>query len=368
MRKEVGILCVCNCLLGNRIFTMNFKSILDGFKNVKVDYVFVEQSDYEAMPISRWRSLGMSIETLCVIKRKLKDVDFAQYDLVIAQGFEIAWALKGRLEGTPCFLFADATPVASHHLILKYSHGFLKKLRSFLMIWIYKFIFADIFSDVDLFFPMTQWCGKSFIDNFRVPPEKVCVCAPSIDIRVWKPAEHFAENNGKIKLLFVGNDFKRKGGFQLMEIFEQLSSCAELCIVSNDPIFDQMRLPDGVQLLRNVPHEELPQVFQEADLFVFPTLKEHLGISQVEAAACGLPIISRDVGGTSDVVKDCYNGYLMPYESTEDQWVEKIRHLIDHSEERVRMGMNSRKLAEEMFSTERFMSTLMKAIQSTCDV
>ena len=124
-----------------------------------------------------------------------------------------------------------------------------------------------------------------------------------------------------------------------------------------------MNLPNGIEVIRDVSHSDIMKYYQKDNIFVFPTFKEHLGLSQIEALASGLPLISRDVGGVSDAVIDGHNGYLMPYNSTEEQWVLKIQYLINHSEERERMGRNSRKLAEEKFSMEKFSSVIRAAIE-----
>jgi len=49
---------------------------------------------------------------------------------------------------------------------------------------------------------------------------------------------------------------------------------------------------------------QLIAIYQNADIFLFPTLKEHLGLVLVEAMACGLPVIARNVGGIASFLKD----------------------------------------------------------------
>ena len=359
--RELRVLCLCNRLLGNSTFSKTLKKVIDGIPFISAEYVFLDSKDYFRHPAPEYFRISKSAETLWVIKQKIKSVDFARYDLIVAQGFEMAWALKGRAKGIPCIMFNDATPVISHRLIFQYYDKIFWRLRSLLFIFIYKYFFHNIFNHVNICLPRTTWCAKSLMRDFGVDSEKIYVCSPAVDIFVWKP-KSTSEKNERIRLLFVGNDFERKGGRQLLRIYGSLSQDVDLYIVSNDPVLEELNLKQGVQHLRDIPYNELPEIFQEADIFIFPTLKEHLGMVQVEAAACGLPIISRDVGGINDIVKDGYNGYLLPYHSSEEQWVEKIQYLINHPEERRRMGANSRKLAEEMFSMERFEKTIRQAI------
>jgi glycosyltransferase involved in cell wall biosynthesis len=63
--------------------------------------------------------------------------------------------------------------------------------------------------------------------------------------------------------------------------------------------------PD-VQFIGGVSHDELPSVFREADVFVFPTLSETFGFVGVEAMASGLPVVSLGVSATQEyVVSGC---------------------------------------------------------------
>lgn len=58
-------------------------------------------------------------------------------------------------------------------------------------------------------------------------------------------------------------------------------------------------------------YEELPSLYSQMDLFIFPTLlQESLGLVGIEAMACGVPIIASKIGGITDYVQDGYNGYF----------------------------------------------------------
>ncbi len=330
------------------------------------------------------KKMGSIVESVGVIRRKL-DAELKEQDsdLVFLIGFETALAFEHRMKkGCPVVLVQDTTPVLAHQLIRKSETSGFKRLRSLILGCLTSFWSRRCFRKVTHFLPMSQWCAESLIKDYGVPMERITPAYPAFDLDLWKPMGA-AEDAEQVRLLFVGNDFERKGGKQLLKIYKKLvdahfsvgsdtlggprSGASEasrptekrsrslfLRIVSNDRILETMDLPQGVERLKNVPHDEVLGIFQQADIFVFPTWRDQLAIVLVEAAACGLVIIARDVGGIRDVVKDGYNGYLMPYESTEEEWAQKIQYLIDHPDERARMGANSRKLAEEMFGMERF--------------
>ena len=60
-----------------------------------------------------------------------------------------------------------------------------------------------------------------------------------------------------------------------------------------------------------VPHEELPDYFRTADVFVMPSVKEGFGIVFLEAAACGLPVIGGNRDGSVDALADGVIGTLV---------------------------------------------------------
>jgi glycosyltransferase involved in cell wall biosynthesis len=84
----------------------------------------------------------------------------------------------------------------------------------------------------------------------------------------------------------------------------------------------------------------------------FPSYREGLPKSLIEAAACGRPIITTDSVGCRDCVVDGYNGYLVPVKDT-DLLAQRMETLINDREKRAIMGLNSRQLAEKEFSVEK---------------
>jgi phenylacetate-CoA ligase len=71
---------------------------------------------------------------------------------------------------------------------------------------------------------------------------------------------------------------------------------------------------DGVEFLQNISNDEMPGIFGSATLLLHATRIESFGIVIVEALASGTPVISSNVGGIPDIIKDGYNGYLIEYD------------------------------------------------------
>jgi glycosyltransferase involved in cell wall biosynthesis len=101
-----------------------------------------------------------------------------------------------------------------------------------------------------------------------------------------------------------------------------------------------------------VPYEDLKALYSVCDVFVLPSLEEGQPLVLLEAMASGKPLIGSKVGGISMQIRDGWNGFLVE-PGNEKQLAEKIRYLVDNEGGRIKMGRNSRKLAEEVFSWEK---------------
>lgn len=68
-----------------------------------------------------------------------------------------------------------------------------------------------------------------------------------------------------------------------------------------------------VEFLEGLANEDMPGVYKRATVFLHATRIESFGIAIVEALASGTPVISTNVGGIPDIIKDGHNGYLIDY-------------------------------------------------------
>jgi glycosyltransferase involved in cell wall biosynthesis len=86
--------------------------------------------------------------------------------------------------------------------------------------------------------------------------------------------------------------------------------------------------------------------YKSADIFAFPSLSEIFGIVNLEAMACGIPIVASKVGGIPDVVKNGENGLLVPPRDSEDL-ADAVIYLLENKDIREQMGKNGRKKAKD---------------------
>lgn len=86
---------------------------------------------------------------------------------------------------------------------------------------------------------------------------------------------------------------------------------------------------------------DIPQLLKIADVFVFPSKREGLPLSMMEAMASGLPCICQNIRGNNDLIENGKNGYLV-FNNDENQYAQKIDLLIKDKEKSKLMGENAR--------------------------
>ena len=94
---------------------------------------------------------------------------------------------------------------------------------------------------------------------------------------------------------------------------------------------------------------DIATALRASDIFVLPSESEALGVSIVEAMACGLPVVATRVGGIPEVVIEGETGYLVPPRNPE-ALASRLADLIESQELRTRMGALAAETARASFS------------------
>lgn len=107
-----------------------------------------------------------------------------------------------------------------------------------------------------------------------------------------------------------------------------------------------------VKLTGYLPHREIPELLNIADIFVRPSLQEGFGISFIEAMACKVAVIGSDVGGIPDIIDSGDNGFLVKPGSVRDL-AEKIDILLSDEGLRQRFIDRGYQTVREKFTWSR---------------
>jgi rhamnosyl/mannosyltransferase len=111
---------------------------------------------------------------------------------------------------------------------------------------------------------------------------------------------------------------------------------------------------DRVHFLGELSDEAVTALYHAADVFVLPSTNraETFGIVQLEAMACGLPVICTELGtGTSYVNQHGVTGLVVPPQNPE-ALAAALRQLLEHPEQRRAFGAAGRRRVEQAFTRE----------------
>jgi glycosyltransferase involved in cell wall biosynthesis len=220
--------------------------------------------------------------------------------------------------------------------------------------------------------------AKSIQQEFSVAPEKIFVIYNSVDTNVFRPDEnkrmvirkkYSLSNEDKI-ILMAGVVYRQKGMHIGLKTFYQIKKKILNCkmmVVGDGPqlnylkkLANDLNISDSIFFLGKISNEETPFYYNAADFLLNPTIREEgLPIVMVEAMACGLPVVTSLIGGTSSAIDDGVSGFFVEPKDIDALAKKAIRILNDPILTK-KMGENARAKALSKFSKEIMVGQYLK--------
>lgn len=194
--------------------------------------------------------------------------------------------------------------------------------------------------------PVSEWLGKYLRSSF-MKEQKIRVIHNGIDLNIFRPFNR-KKDKDLIEVLGVANNWRmRKGLPDFIELRKLLPEQFRITLIglSNKEI---SRLPAGIRgINRTTSVEELVSFYNKADILVNPTYEDNYPTVNLEAMACGTPVLTYETGGSPEAI------------SPETGWVVKqgdisavAKIVKDLPEDNYIMRKNCRRRAEEQFDKD----------------
>ena len=301
---------------------------------------FPTTGPYANLDLRRWRQ-ELNIGLLA--RRRLAAAERGgRFDLLHFHTQSAAYASLGRMERTPSIVSIDATSrLASAEMTSPASR------RSYRPNIAHD---AAVFQRAGAIVATSDWAAR---DLAALQPE----CADRIHVLPYPIRDVFDEawpaaraararrtSAPPVRLLFMGGDFVRKGGVELIDAWREsgLADRATLDIATDWPI-PSRTLADGVRVVRGVRRNDAVWIdlWRDADVFVMPSRHEAFGIVFQEAAAAGVPAIGTNVNAVPEIIRDDETGLIVP-PGDRGALVSAMRTLVDSADLRARLGAAAR--------------------------
>jgi glycosyltransferase involved in cell wall biosynthesis len=270
-----------------------------------------------------------------------------------AFSFQIQSLFDGRAEGVPHFVYTDHT----HLTNLDYPDFDRRTLRGERWLALERALYAG----ATRVFTRSGNVSRTLHERYGRPERQVvCVGAGS---NAKLPEERApADGDDDVRILFVGVDWKRKGGPDLVDAFRRVRARhpeARLRIVGASPDLDE----PGVEVVGRCPVEAVHTHYAAASIFCLPSHREPFGVAYVEALHHGLPVVGTRIGAVPELVEDGAVGFLVEVGDV-DALADRLERLVGDAVLRRRMGERARARARERHTWAAVAARMVEAIGS----
>ncbi|MET1254648.1 glycosyltransferase family 4 protein [Aliikangiella maris] len=182
--------------------------------------------------------------------------------------------------------------------------------------------------------------------------QEIKVIYNGVDHQRFIPSEKRIKQSNKIKVLFCGNLGLRKGTHWLPLIAEKLPKNIVIQYTSGLRNIPASYSHSNLQCLGKVNYLDMHQIYQQADIFLFPSVREGFGLVIAEAMSCGLPVVSSNCSAIPELVHHERGGILCEIGNIQ-QFVDGIKMLAENPPLRKEYGEYNREKVCQKFTLMR---------------
>ncbi|HUT04560.1 MAG TPA: glycosyltransferase family 4 protein [bacterium] len=195
--------------------------------------------------------------------------------------------------------------------------------------------------------------------EFGLPSESISVIPNPVDVELWTPGSAGSPRDNTARILFVGRFSPEKGLDTLLDAIPLVlhevrhglwftfvganpsHACSQACCCRIRSLFNDLGVPDRLDLRMSLRREELLGVYRAASVCVVPSLWETCSNVILEAMACGVPVVATRAGGTPEIIEHGRTGWLVE-PGNPKQLAEAIIHVLKNAQEAREVAMRGR--------------------------
>jgi glycosyltransferase involved in cell wall biosynthesis len=219
---------------------------------------------------------------------------------------------------------------------------------------------------------LSSFALRSFVDQ-GIPREKISLLPLGVQVDAFRasPADAAARaarirRGDPLTVLYVGAVSYRKGLWDLARVAAAVDPARVRFLLVGKVMPEAeaavARLGPHVTMVAKMPQAELPSVYRQGDVFLFPTIEDGFGVVLAQAQAAGLPIITTPNGAGGDLVRSDADGWIVPIRDAEAiterlQWCDAHRDALGRMAEAGSGQVRSRSWTEVAGDFEKIVRT-----------
>ena len=241
-----------------------------------------------------------------------------------------------------------------------------------------------VFDRADLLIVLNEGARRNVLSvgSYQEKVQRVMYGTWGVDLAEFAPergAQRLSPGREPV-VLFVGRLHREKGVFELLDAFGLIRARfpdARLLLVGDGPARAEMEnviasrgWTSHVTLMGVVLNRDLPRIMRTADVLVAPSLttrkwEEQVGMSSIQAMACGVPVVSTRSGAIPEYVPDGVAGLLVP-ERDSGALAEAVVRILSDQGLRLRLGRAARDYAIEHYDERANVQRVEQVILERC--
>ncbi|MBZ4036582.1 glycosyltransferase family 4 protein [Flavobacterium sp. 17A] len=214
------------------------------------------------------------------------------------------------------------------------------------------------------FIAPTKFAGELSKSLFKIKDKTIATIHNGLDLQNF---ENYApEEFGKNVILYIGTLIRKKGVLELPEIFSKVRMRfpnSKLVLIGNDSLDVNTNSTSTWELMKNlfskddlknvdylgkIPYNQIHEYIRKANVCVFPTFAETLGMVTIESMALQKAVVNSNIGWSKELIIDGESGFLV-HPSNHDLYADRIMELFEDQSLCIEIGKKARIRTESNF-------------------